>query len=490
MKTLAEQLKYSGTNSETKSAGEPQSKPPITELEVARRRIPNRLIDYVRYLDPQYCVGAVHRKIAEYLEAVAQGRIRRLILTCPPRHGKSRLVTLEFPTWLAGKRENFEVASASYSAKLAVDNCRKSMWRVRSPRYRWLFPHVTMRQGKQSADDWATETLFRYRACGIGGSLTGQGADLLIIDDPLKDAREANSPTIRKAVWEWYTTTAFTRLSPRGAIIVIMTRWHPDDLVGRLLDPAYSDELRDYGMGHDKWHVLNLPALAKENDPLGRKPGEALFPERFSAEKIRSIRASIGSRAYSALYEQSPVPDGGNYINPANFMMVGLDEVPSDVRLGWYWDVATKADKLLDYTVGIKGAYHIPTGNLFLLEMRRGQWNWAKTKAVMKETAERDKVLVGIEAVAGFKVAYQEARAAISPDVMVLEVGVATDKLTRALPWIAKTEAKKIFLVRGEWNGDFKNECEAFPGGKHDDQVDAVSGLHAMLANHRKLVLV
>ena len=464
------------------------------------------LLEYARLCDYRYVASKVHRYIATKLTS----GVRRLIINVPPRHGKSRLTTVELPTFVLGEDPLRKILLTSYSTNLASKHSKEARARMQQPIYREMFPETELNTRDMGAEEWTTTKGGLYKATGIGGSLTGHGGDLLIVDDPFKDYEEAHSETIRENVWNWFLSTAYTRLSPGGTVIIIMTRWHVDDLIGRLLDPKRQQEMRDAGIDDDEqWELVNLKAIADSNDdPLGRAPGEALFPEKFPLSRLKSIRQMLGTYLWTALYEGRPVPKGGNYVNPEHFHIIARDIVPEGLCWMRFWDLATSTKATADYTAGIKGAMGpapVPAGLndaerniylektpydcLYLADMITGQWEWQRARATIKSTAELEQIFVGVEAVSGFKTAYSNLREVISADVAMQDFGVDKDKLTRALPWIALTEARKVYLVAGDWVPGFKSQVEAFPTGTHDDMVDAVSGVYSMLKNGRVILV-
>lgn len=441
------------------------------------------LISYTKVCDPHYVASKVHYFLADKLQDVAWGLCNRLIITMPPRHGKSRLVSVELPTWMLGMQPTKNVVLTSYGSDLCYKHSREARGRLRNPLYQQLFD-TRLDPHDQAAMDWSTTEGGHFKAVGIGGSLTGHGADLLIIDDPFKDFAEAHSPTIRENVWDWFLSVAFTRLSPEGRIVIIMTPWHVDDLVGRLRDPARKEELADAGAEDEHWEELKLPAIAHEDDLLGRKAGDALFPERFPIERLKSIRAVEGSYKWSAMFDCNPTVKGGNYINSANFQIMDPSEVPLDLIWVRAWDLAATESSRADFTAGVCAAMG-KDGKFYLKDMVKGQWDWpnARGRIVTTANAEIKYVrAVGVEAVGGFKTAFSNLKEVMPKNVLLREWGADKDKLTRALPWIALTERKHVVLVRGDWNMDFMIQCEAFPGGsKHDDCIDATTLAYQML---------
>jgi len=277
------------------------------QIELQRRKDARiNLIDFTRFTKPDYKPAALHRDIAEKLEAVERGEIKRLMIQCPPRHGKTELASRRFPAWFMAKHPELDLISASYGSELATDFGRDVRNIVDSPEYRCLFPKTKLAADSQAKDRWNISSGGAYIAAGVGTSITGRGANLFIIDDPIKDRATAESETYRNGVWDWYRAVAYTRLQPDAAIVLIQTRWHPDDLAGRLLIAEAE------GTG-DKWEKLILPAINEH--------GEALWPEAYNAESLKQIRAVIGEMDWASLYEQKPRPEGGSFFSENSLLM-------------------------------------------------------------------------------------------------------------------------------------------------------------------------
>jgi len=234
-------------------------------------------------------------RLQEALDRVTAGELKRLIIEMPPRHGKSETATMRYPAHRIAADPVLRVIIGAYNVTLAAKFGRKA---------RGIAEHagVRMSADRSAAHDWETIAGGGVRSVGVGSGVTGHGGDLVIIDDPVKSREEAESETYRERVWDWYTDDLYTRLEPGAALIVIMTRWHHDDLVGRILKaPDAAD-----------WTALRFPALAEPNDPLGRPEGAALCPDRYDEHALAGIRGVLGEYAFSALYQQRPTPRTGN----------------------------------------------------------------------------------------------------------------------------------------------------------------------------------
>ena len=238
---------------------------------------------------------------------IQRGENKRLIIETPPRHGKSELVSRKFPSFYLAHQPRHEFISASYGATLATNFGREVRNTIASKRHQALFPALKLAEDSQSKNEWHTNWGGSFYAVGVGGGTTGRGANVLNIDDPVKDRAEAESPVFRQSVWDWFTSVAYTRLMPGGAIIVTMTRWHEDDLVGRL------DALE--AEGGEKWRRLILPAINAD--------GTALWPEAYPLEDLKRIRETIGERDWASLYEQRPRPVEGSFFTEADMLVDG-----------------------------------------------------------------------------------------------------------------------------------------------------------------------
>ena len=340
--------------------------------------------------------------------------------------------------------------------------------------YREYFPGTRL-CGKSSGEGIRTADLFEivghrgvYRSAGVGGGITGMGGDIILIDDPIKDRAEADSPTIRNRVWDWYTSTLYTRLAPGGGIIVIQTRWHMDDLAGRLLEAQRS------GQG-DAWRVVNFPAIAEEDEPY-RKAGEALHPERYPLEQLQAIRAAIGSRDWAALYQQRPAPDGGAIFR-AEWLRFWLpkDLPQSFDRLCISWDMTFKDGDDSDYVVGQvwgrKGA------DFFLLDQVRARMGFTATLAAFRALSDKwpqaQRKLV--EDKANGPAVIDSLRHAV-PGIIPVEPDGS--KLARAHAVTTFFEAGNVHIPHPSvygWVADYVAELTSFPTAAHDDQVDATT---------------
>lgn len=428
-----------------------------TEL-LERRRARLGLLAFTNYTNQAYRAAPHHELIAEKLEAVARGEVLRLMICTPPRHGKSELASRRFPAWFLGLFPEKQIIAASYNSDLADDFGREVRNIVASPEFGNLF-ETQLAPDSKAANRWHTNEGGMYIAAGVGTAMTGRGADVLLIDDPFKDRKEADSELQRKNVWDWYTSTAYTRLMPGGAIVVINTRWHDDDLSGRLL--FEQDE------GGDKWDVLVLPAI--EN-------GKALWPEWYPIDRLEQIRAVLPARDWNALYQQNPIPDDGDYFKAGWF--ADYDELPETLTVYGASDYAV-TDGGGDFTE--HGVFGVDFNkNLYVLDWWRGQeaadvWIDRKCDLIGKHKphcwfGESGPIRRAIEPFMMSRMTQRNAFCRIEwlPSV--------ADKPTRARSIQAMASMGKVFLPKNAaWKGDVLAQLLRFPAGKHDDAVDVFS---------------
>ena len=384
----------------------------------------------------------------------------------PPRHSKSMTVSETFPSYFIGKNLNRRVILVSYGESLARKFGRAN--KLKLEEFGEEIFGISIGRNNASVTNWGIEG---YRggmiSAGIGGGITGEGADLLIIDDPIKNRSEADSKTYRDKVWSEWQNTLYTRLQPDGAVIIILTRWHEDDLAGRLLNPEYG-EVED-------WDIIKLPAIAEENDLLGREIGEPLWPEfGFDAKWVEETKVAVGTRTWASLYQQRPSPQEGSIINrkwwqyykkaPEQF-----DEVIQS------WDCSFKETEDGSYVVGQvwgrKGA------DKYLLDQFRARVDFTETlRAIRNMTAKWPQArLKLIEEKANGPAIISALRREISGIVPVNPQGSKEARLHAVAPDI---EAGNVYIPDpsiAPWIHDYVEELAAFPNAPNDDQVDATS---------------
>jgi hypothetical protein len=366
----------------------------------------------------------------------------------------SEIVSRRFPPWYLGRNPRKQVISASYGQSLANDFGRDTRNIIGSEDFARVFPETGLAADSFATNRWHTNKGGVYVSAGVGGPITGKGADILSIDDPFKDREDADSEVNRETVWNWYTSTAYTRLMPGGAVILTMTRWHPDDLAGRLLDAQKT--------GGDRWEVLSLPAIDDE--------GKALWPAWYGRPALDRIRANIGERDWAALYDQNPRLREGSLFKIAK-MPPPLEASPVGGTVVRAWDLAATAQvggKNPDYTVGLK-LHRTAEGRFVVLDVLRMRGGPEEVEAAIVNTAAQDGKAV--------KISLPQDTVESSP-----ETG---SKETRAAPVASQVNVGNVDIVKAGWNMAFLAELADFPGAVKDDQVDALSRAFSMVGNQR-----
>jgi predicted phage terminase large subunit-like protein len=450
--------------------------PPNSPEEFTRAGAVLKLATFAETFYPGWLAGDFHELLAGKLEDCFRRKIRRLAISVPPQHGKSRLASVNFPAWAMTKAPRMRFFQAGHSGDLSRGFTREARAIVNSPRYRQIFPALINPEVSRQ-DYWETAIGGYYYATSVGGG-TGMPADVLIVDDPHRDRSEANKKGQRDRVWDWFTSTATTRLAPDGVIIVIQTRWHIDDLIGRLTDPRRVRQMEDAGFPDMNFEVLSLEAICEDEakDMLKRKVGEALWPEVRDVRKLLVTKEEIGTSEWNSLYQQRPNPPGGAYIDTRKIKFIRRELVPAGVEMKRGWDLAVADHTMGDYNAGAFGGLD-NEGNMYLQHVDRAKRRWNDQRQVIINYAEREAIggEIGIEAVGAFLIAVEEIRKHFNGRLIVRSFSPSKSKLTRALQWFAKIDAGKFYLVEGDWNQDFIDELEQFPNGIYDDQIDAVS---------------
>jgi len=418
-----------------------------------------------------------HRAIALALEKVSKGKIKRLIVTLPPRHGKSEMVSRRFIPWLMGKDPYKSIIFATYNEDFGQDfgsDCRAIM---SMPQFSQVFPKFTFRQGGASKSRIQTDNGGMAVFVGRGGSITGRGGDVLIVDDPIKDSVEAMSPTLRENLWSWFTQVFMTRLmTERSKVVLVTTRWHEDDLVGRLTDPSNPHFTEEEC---SKWKIINLPAFAGDNDPLKRKEGEVLWPERFNKDFLEAQR-NLDPRGFSALYQQQPSPEDGDLFQRDNVQYYEKRNLPKDLKIYAASDHAVGIDKTRhDLTclliVGVD-----ENEDIYLIDC---WWSRQPSDVVVKamlELMRRHKPLIWwaerghiSKAIGPF---LRKRMFETKTHCRIEEVTPVANKVQRSQSIIGRMAMKKVYFPKvSAWSQKGIDELLKFPNARHDDFVDTLS---------------
>ena len=427
---------------------------------MAKRSARRSLIGFTEYTNPRYETAGFHRIIAEHLERVERGEVDRLMLLCPPRHGKSELASRRFPGFALGRKPEREFISVSASADLATDFGRDVRNLINSQEYRQIFT-TALAEDSQAKNKWRTDAGGGYYAVGVGGQFMGRGADILMIDDPFASMSEAQSELARKNVWDWYTGTAYNRLQPGGAIVLINHRMHEDDLSGRIL--------AQQAAGGDRFEVVELPAINEDNEPL--------WPEKFPLAALERIRVNGVARYFSALYQQNPIPDTGDYFRSEWLLPVTTIPPRDGFRVYGGSDYAVTADGG-DYTVHAVVGIDCD-GDPWLLDLWRqqaasDQWVVAFCDLVRKWkpmgwAEETGQIRSGV---GPFLEREMRARKAY---VVRQQFPTRGDKSVRAQSFRGMIATRGLRVpANAAWRGEFESELLRFPAGVHDDIVDAL----------------
>lgn len=423
--------------------------------ELARRRLAN----FIELVEPTYKRSRHSEVICEHLEAVERGDIDRLMIFMPPRHGKTMHTSQAYPAWTLGRNPRAQIVLASYGAELAEDNSVKARSYLRNDQWPFL---CRVSDESRARHRWHTDAGGTVIALGVEGGLTGRGADRLIIDDPIKGSAEAASENLRASLWAWYSTEARTRLMSKGRIIICQTRWHDDDLAGRILNSGDAN----------RWTVLSLAAIAEEGDPLGRQPGEALWPERYPREQLPAVPDEMSSTEFSALYQQNPVPAGGATFKPEWFEH-RFDELPS--RLLYYQAVDSAWKDGLENDRSVIATLATDMKDIYVVDLWAGRAKYTDLRRIVIDTygKHRPRMLYVEEAASGFALV-EELRRSTGIPIKGIPPG-RDSKEARADAVTNYFEAGRVkFPKNATWMGDLLSEFLRFPYGRHDDIVDAV----------------
>jgi len=462
----------------------------LPSLEAIRQeRAKRSLIGFTKHTKPDYDINWHHEKLAELLDKLYRKDIKRLMVFMPPRHGKSELVSRRFPAYILGKNPNASIISTSYSAGLASSMNRDVQRIIDSPEYNQLYPETNLSGSNvRSVGNYLRNSnIFEvvgykgsYLSAGIGGGITGRGADYAIIDDPIKNRAEAESKTYRDKVFDWFTSTLYTRLEKDACVLITLTRWHEDDLAGKLL------ELAQDSPEADQWHVLNYPAvrldMKDETDP--RELGEALWKDKYGKDTLNTIKSTIGTYEWSALYEQNPSPSGGSIVQRDWFQyyqaLPKMDEVIQS------WDFAFDKSDSSSYVVGqVWGKSGV---DKYLIDQVRDRMNFTESlKAVKNLSAKYPEAKAKfIEKKANGAAIITSLRKQISGIIPVNPSGSKIERLYAVTP---QFESGNVYIPDpsiAPWVNDYVEELVSFPNATNDDQTDTTSQALNNMENRKK----
>jgi predicted phage terminase large subunit-like protein len=425
---------------------------------------------FVQKVWPSFIHGAHHAKMAEAFEKVAEGKIKRLIINMPPRHTKSEFASYLLPAWFLGKFPNKKVIQTSHTAELAVGFGRKVRNLVDQDTYREIFPGVGLQTDSKAAGRWATNKGGDYFAIGVGGAVTGKGADILIIDDPHSEQEAAQAeinPEIYDKTYEWYTSGPRQRLQPGGAIIIVMTRWSKKDLTGQVIKAASQ-------RSGEEWEVIEFPALLPSGKPL--------WPQFWPRSELEALQKELPHGKWMAQYQQNPTSESSAIVKREWWQVWEDDEAPNCDFTLMSWDTAFEKSNRADYSALTHWGvfYHpddtgLPQANIILLNAFRERMEFPK----LKQTAidqfnewEPDSVIIEKKA-SGAPLIY-EMRAMGIP-VQEFTPSKGNDKISRLNAVSDLFASGRVWAPNTHWAEEVIEEVASFPAGEHDDYVDSVS---------------
>ena len=442
----------------------------LTKLEKLKDRelSQRKFIKFVEKVWPTFISGAHHKRMAEAFERVANGTCKRLIINMPPRHTKSEFASYLLPAWFLGRFPHKKVIQASHTAELAVGFGRKVRNLVDSEVYHDIFPELSLQSDSKAAGRWNTSKGGDYFAIGVGGAVTGKGADVLIIDDPHSEqeaAMAASNPDVYDKVIEWYTSGPRQRLQPGGAIVIVMTRWSQRDLTGQVLKAAAQRSGED-------WEVIEFPAILPSGNPL--------WPQFWSFEELEALRNELPNAKWQAQYQQNPVGNESAIIKRDWWKIWEQDRPPQCEYILQTWDTAFEKNNRADYSAGttwgiFKNDEDYGTSNIILLNTYKKRVEYPDLKRdVLAEynMYEPDGVLIEKKA-SGAPLIY-DLRAMGIP-VQEFTPGKGQDKIARLNAVSDIIASGKVWVPNTRWAEELVDEVAEFPSGEHDDLVDATT---------------
>ncbi len=435
-----------------------------------REKAQKDFMQYVQHVYDGFIVGRHHRIIAEKLERIASGDLKRLIVNMPPRHSKSEFASYLMPSWFLGRNPKLKIIQATMNTELAVRFGRKVRDLIADPIYREIFPDTDLKQDSQAAGRWETSVGGEYFAAGVGAAMTGRGGDLVIIDDPHSE-QDALSSTAYDRTYEWYTSGPRQRLQPGGSIIIVQTRWSKKDLTGRLLQSQALDLMAD------QWEVVEFPAIMPSNEPL--------WPEFWKKEELLKVKASLSLGKWNAQWQQNPVSEETALIKREWWNEWEEEEVPALQYVIQSYDTAYSKKETADYsaitTWGVFEPHKNGEQHLILMDAKKGRWSFPELKQIAVEENdywEPDMML--IEAKGSGTPLADEMRLQNLPVTTYSpgrrKGGGGIDKTTRMHMASPIFESGKVWYPRGrKFAEEVIEEVASFPNGDHDDFCDSMT---------------
>lgn len=425
-------------------------------------------LSFAKYVWPEMIVGPHHIRIAKTFDKVLSGKITRVILNLPPRHTKSEMASCLLPAFVMGHNPRAKIIQASHNTELAVRFGKKTRNLMDGDLYKEVFKEVRLQPDSKAAGKWETQKGGEYFAVGVGGAMTGRGADVLIIDDPHTE-QDALSEFALDNAWEWYTSGPRSRLQPGGVIVVVMTRWGMKDLTARLVRSQVEVKA-------DKWEVIEFPAILNEHT----KQEKPLWPEYWSLEELHKVRATLSMSKWQAMYQQQPTNDEGAILKREWWRKWTNDYTPEVDYIIQSYDTAYSKKETADFSAITTWGVFYPGADdgpaIILLDIKKGRWDFPELKRVAKAQYDHwkpDNVL--IEAKASGTSLQQELRRMGIPVTMYSPGGrrMGQDKVARANSVAPMLESGMVWIPDLKWAEELVEECAAFPRGDHDDLVDS-----------------
>lgn len=437
---------------------------------VKREKAQSGFLNYVHEMWPGFISGRHHALMAKKFEDIANGVTKRVIINMPPRHTKSEFASYLLPSWFLGKYPEKKVIQCSNTAELAVGFGRKVRNLVGSEQYSRVFPNVSLRQDSKAAGRWATSGGGEYFAIGVGGTVTGKGADLLIIDDPHSEQEAAlGDPTVYDRVYEWYTSGPRQRLQPGGSIVIVMTRWGDRDLTGRVIKDALN---RDKG---EEWEIIELPAIMPSGKPL--------WPEFWPIDQLEALRDELPISKWNAQYQQSPTGEEGAIVKREWWKIWDKEDPPSCHFIIQSWDTAFTKSERSDFSACVTlGIFYLGENtqdpHIILLDalQKRMEFPELKDKALSHYRYwEPDTLLIEAKA-AGAPLVFELRTMGIPVTEYTPSRGtrqVSNDKFARLNSVTDLFRSGKVWCPETRWAQEVVEQMASFPNAEHDDLLDA-----------------
>ena len=435
------------------------------KLKELQREGKEKFLTYIKHMWPDFVEGRHHQIFAEKLELVAQGKLKRLIVNMPPRHTKSEFASTYFPSWILGRNPKLKVMQITHTGELAFRFGRKVRDIVDSAEYQEVFPGVHLKTDSKSAGRWETNDGGEAFYSGIGGAVTGRGADLLVLDD-IHSEQDSLSPTALDNAWDYYSSGPRQRLQPGGAIVIVMTRWSTKDLTGRLLNKQAEDHA-------DQWEVVEFPAIFPDS-------GEALWPEYWALSELEGVKASLPVSKWEAQWMQNPTSEEGAILKREWWQIWKKDDIPQMQYIIQSYDTAYTKKETSDFSAITTWCVFYPDEGstrpaLLLLDVKKGRWDFPELKRVAYEQYTYwDPDTIIIEAKASGLPLTDELRQAGIP-VVNYSPGKGNDKIARVNAVAPLLESGMVYVPETRWAEELVEECAAFPFGDYDDLVDSTT---------------